>query len=122
MKFMDQSLFEVCALTLAAFKTKSAEAHSALKASLYESYHPAFTGDNLWFGQLDSTVDEAHDVAKKIAAGKETKLLLLAAEVRKQLDDDLAPKSGLMQKFGLDGTHFTKSHLAPLIQTRDRQN
>ena len=113
MKFMDQSLFEVCVLNLAAFKAQSHEAYTTLKAGLYDSYHPSFPGDNLWFVQLNSAINETTDVAQKIAGDKKLKLLLLAAEVRKHLNDDLAPKAGMLQKLGLGGAYFTESHPAP---------
>jgi hypothetical protein len=114
MKFLDQSLFEVCALTLAGMKSKSDDKYTAMKAGLYELYHPSYPGDNLWFSQLATATEDALRVAKTIAAGNETKLLLIAAEVRKQLNDDLAPKkNGIMQKIGFGGTSFTKSHPAP---------
>ena len=113
MKFMDQSLFEVCVLTLAGWKAESVEAYEEMKGELYEGYHPSFPGDNLWWQQLTLSVDDALASAKTIAAGKESQLLLIAAEIRNQLDDDLAPVSGMMVKLGLRGSYFTKSHPAP---------
>lgn len=113
MKFMDQSLFEVNVLTLAGWKAQSIAAYDGMKVGIHDVYHPSFPGDSLWYRQVLDSVDDALATAEEIAAGKESKLLLLAAEIRKQLNDDLAPISGLMAKLGLKGTYFTKSHPAP---------
>ena len=116
MKFMDQSLFEVCVLTLAGWKAESNEAFEEMKRGLYDVYQPSFPGDNLWWQQITRSADDAVAIAQTIAAGKESRLLLLAAEIRKQLDDDLAPTSGMMSKLGLKGSFFTKSPTPHLHQ------
>jgi len=119
LKFMEQTLFEVCALHIAATRympckqcNPDEEARKS-KNSLYDGYHDSFKGDNLWYSQLDQAVEKACEIAKRIAPGKEYRLLRLAEETRKQLDDNLTKQSGMLWKAGLRGTFFTRSHPAP---------
>ncbi len=72
MKFLDQSLFEVCDLTLAVMNSESDDKYKAMRAGLYEAYHPSYSGDNLWFSQPATATEDAHRVVKTKAAGVES--------------------------------------------------
>ena len=110
---MDQTLFETCALGLASLKVMSEEKFPAEKMKIYETYKDSYSGDNLWYEQLDRPINEAITIGRMIAPGKTQLLLLAALKRRMELNDDLKPTGGFLKTIGLNGTFFQKSHPAP---------
>ncbi len=111
MKFVDQGLFDVSALTTARFLATSEEAGRTFLVEIFASYQSNYPGDNLWTDQALATAKEILHVAKNISPENYRELLAVSAEVRKTLDDDLKPISKMGKIFG--GSFFSQSHPAP---------
>jgi hypothetical protein len=114
MKFMDQNLFDVIVLTIAAQAAESPERISSSVTEAYFAYRESYEGDNLWTDQAKETIKKIIEIAKTISKSDFPYLILLTAEIRKTMDENLKPL-GKLSKF-FKGTAFTQSHPAPHLR------
>ena len=108
MKLMDQSLFDVIALTLARARLVGEAQHEQMRAGILNAYRSSFKDDDLWYTQA---TEAASRILSKFPPEKWGESYEAASQYRRTLDGQMKPLTLWSRIAG--GTIFMRSHPQP---------